>query len=164
MAVERVAVGRITRAHGVQGEVAVQVHTDVPGRFAPGSVLGLEDSRSLTVESSRPHGDRVLVRFREVAGRDAAEALRGAYVFVAASELPPLPEGHFWPHEIEGCEVLTEEGRALGRVVEVLQGPANDVWVAEGAGGRTLVPAIREAVVSVDTTGGTIVVREDRVG
>ena len=64
-----VVVGRITRAHGVTGEVAVLVISEVPGRFADGATVWLEDGRTLTVESSRPHKDRLLVRFRGVEER-----------------------------------------------------------------------------------------------
>ena len=64
-----VVVGRITRAHGVTGEVAVLVISEVPGRFADGATVWLEDGRTLTVESSRPHKDRLLVRFRGVEDR-----------------------------------------------------------------------------------------------
>ncbi len=73
-----VVVGRITRAHGVTGEVAVLVISEVPGRFADGATVWLEDGRTLTVESSRPHKDRLLVRFRGVEDRAQAEALQRA--------------------------------------------------------------------------------------
>jgi 16S rRNA processing protein RimM len=88
-----VVVGRITRAHGVEGEVAVLVLSEVPERFADGSVLLLEDGRALTVGSSRPHGGRLLVTFRGVEDRAAAEALRGQVLAVPGSASPPLPEG-----------------------------------------------------------------------
>ncbi|MGH2589426.1 MAG: ribosome maturation factor RimM, partial [Actinomycetota bacterium] len=105
-----VAVGLITRAHGVGGEVAVQVLTEVPGRFADGSTLWLEDGRTLTVTSSRPHGDRLLVRFREVRDREQAVALQKAFLVVPESTSPALPEGSWWDHQIEGCVVETETG------------------------------------------------------
>ena len=161
MAGQRVAVGRVTRVHGVRGEVAVQSLTDVEDRFRPGSVLRLEDGVTLTVSASRPHADRVLVAFREVSDRDAAEALRGAYLFVDEAAVPELPDGSYWPHQLEGSEVVGEDGRPIGRLAEVLQGPANDVWVVEGPSGRRLVPAVREAVVSVAVDARRIVVREE---
>lgn len=156
-----VAVGLITRAHGVGGEVAVQVLTEVPGRFADGSTLWLEDGRTLTVTSSRPHGDRLLVRFREVRDREQAVALQKAFLVVPESTSPALPEGSWWDHQIEGCVVETETGRALGTVREVIHTTANDVWSAvDDAGTETLIPVLKDLLVSVDVDAQRIVVRE----
>ncbi|HZP89914.1 MAG TPA: ribosome maturation factor RimM [Actinomycetota bacterium] len=155
-----VVVGRITRAHGVRGEVAVLVLSEVPERFAAGSVVLLEDGRPLTVESSRPHRGRLLVKFREVPDRSGAEALRSKVLVVPESASPELPEGSWWDHQLVGCEVVTESGRSLGELREVIHTPANDVWSAIAGGTETLVPALRDVVVSVDVTARRIVVRE----
>lgn len=115
----------------------------------------------MLVSSSRPHGDRMLVHFEGVADRDAAQALRGTYLFVPASEAPPLPEGEFWPHELIGCEVITDGGRKLGRLREVIRTPANDVWSVRGDDGSDiLVPALKDVVGDVDVQARRIVVRE----
>lgn len=148
--------GRITRPHGVRGEVAVHPLSEIEERYAPGSVLSVDDGRTLTVRSSRPHHGRLLVTFEEIADRTEAEALRGALLLVPASAVPPPPEDAFWVHQIVGLEVVTEEGRALGRVREVIAGPANDVWVTE----EVLIPAVRDVVVSVDTGAGQVVIRD----
>ena len=156
-----VAVGRVTRAHGVQGEVAVLVLSEVEDRFAPGTTLWLEGGRTLTVESSRPHRGRLLVRFREVRDRDQAEGLQRALLVVPESSSPSLPEGSWWDHQIEGCAVETDRGRALGTVREVIHTAANDVWsVVDGGGRETLVPVLNEVLVSVDVGAKRIVVRE----
>ncbi len=158
-----VAVGRVTRAHGIHGEVAVLPLTQVEARFAPGSRLyaGEDAARPLTVVGSRPHRGRLLIAFREVPDRTAAEALAGGYLFVPVDEVPPAPEGEFWPHQLVGCEVVTEAGRSLGPVREVLRTPANDVWVAREEGGREwLVPALKDVVAEVDLVGRRILVRE----
>jgi len=155
-----VAVGRITRPHGVTGEVAVVVLSEVPERFADGATVWLEDGRALTVEAARPHKDRLLVRFREVADRTQAEALRGALLVVPESMSPPLPEGSWWDHQLVGCGVRTEDGRGLGELTEVIHTSANDVWVATAADGtETLVPVLKDVLVSVDVAAKQIVVR-----
>jgi 16S rRNA processing protein RimM len=161
-AIPWVAVGRATRAHGVHGEVSVLSLTDVTDRFAAGSRIfaGEDGTRPLTVRSSRPHRDRVLVRFEEVPDRTAAEALSGTYLFVPADSSPQLPEGEFWPHQILGAEVRTESGRSLGTIAEIVRTQANDVWVAKGEDGEALIPALRDLVVSVDLSAGQVVVRE----
>ena len=158
---ELLAVGRISRAHGIHGEVAVLPLTEVASRFEPGSVLRVDGSdRRLTVESARPHGGRLLVRFSEVSSREEAESLRGAVLLVPAEEAPGLEEDRYWVHQLAGLEVRTERGRLVGRIREVLHNPANDIWVVESDTGDVLVPALRDVVVSVDVTGGRVVVRE----
>ena len=157
-----VAVGKITRAHGVKGEVAVLPLSQVATRFEPGSRLyvGEDIRRTLVVAEARPHRSRVLVTFEGVSDRDQADALRGSYLFVPASESPSLPEGEYWPHQLVGCEVVAEGRGSLGTLTEVIHTPANDVWVVRGDDGEILVPALRDVVVEVDLAGRKIVVRE----
>ncbi|MDP9344021.1 MAG: ribosome maturation factor RimM [Actinomycetota bacterium] len=161
--VHRVAVGRITRAHGIRGEVAVLVLTEVEGRFDVDATVTLENGRTLSIEEVRPNRGRLLVRFRGVPDRTTAETLAGQYMFVPEEDVPPPPEGAFWPHQLEGCEVLTESGRQLGVVREVVSGPANDWWVVrsdEDDRDETMVPALKDVVVSVDVSARRVVVRD----
>jgi 16S rRNA processing protein RimM len=155
-------VGRVTRSHGVKGEVAVLPLSELASRFEAGSTLFVDEreDRPLTVEASRPHRQRLLVSFRDVADRDAAEALRGHYLFVPSSSTPPPAHGTYWTHELIGSEVVTDRGRSLGRLREILHNPANDVWVAEGDGGEVLIPALKDVVSDVDVEGRRIVVRD----
>ena len=140
------------------GEVSVQPLTEVGARFVPGSVLRLEDGRTLTVQASRPHRDRVLVKFEGVADRDHADALRGSVLLVDAADAPPIEErDRYWIHEVVGLQVITEDGRPLGRIREVEANPANDLWVTEDG---ALIPAVREVVVGVDLEAGRVTVRE----
>ena len=156
-----VVVGKVTKAHGLKGEVVVLVFSDNPDRFEPGSSLFLEDGREFRVRASRPNGGRMLMAFEGVGDRTAAEALRGLTLVVPKSYLPALPEGEFWPHELEGCSVVTESGRALGAIVDVIANPANDLWVAvDEAGTETLVPAIHQVVVKVDVAARRVVVQD----
>jgi 16S rRNA processing protein RimM len=142
---ELLAVGRISRAHGVQGEVAVQSLTERPQRFQNGASLRLEDGRSLTVERTRSHQHRLLVKFEEVPDRAVAETLRGEMLLAPPPEDAPA-EG-WWIHQVVGIEVATEDGRDLGRVREVLANPANDVWITDSG---AMIPAVRDVVLDVD--------------
>lgn len=157
MSDDLVAVGRVARAHGIRGEVSVEPLSEIPSRFEPGSVLRLEDGRTLTVEASRPHRRWVLVGFEEVPDRTAAEALRGSILLVGADQVPSPPEGSFWVHQVVGLEVVTEDGRSLGRIREVQPNPANDLWITEGG---TAIPANRELVTEVDLAGGRVRIRD----
>jgi 16S rRNA processing protein RimM len=155
-----VVVGLITKAHGLRGEVAVQNRSDNPDRWTPGEQVLTEDGRTLTIEHTRG-GVRLLVRFAEVVDRAQAERLRGTLLVVPASWLPELPDGQYWPHQLEGCEVVTETGRRLGTVTDVIANPANDLWVTVDANGtETLIPAITEVVIEVDVGGQRITVRD----
>lgn len=156
-----VVVGLITKAHGLSGEVAVQSRSDNPDRWAPGSVVFDEQARSFTVRSARGAGARLLVRFDGVDDRTAAEGLRGTLLVVPQSWLPELPDGEYWPHQLQACTVVTISGRELGQLRDVIAGPAHDLWsVVDEAGTETLVPAIREVVDDVDIQGHRIVVRD----
>jgi 16S rRNA processing protein RimM len=157
-----VAVGRIGSTHGVKGEVSVLPLSEVGSRFEPGSTVFLDEREDLplTVASSRPHRQRLLVSFGGVEDRTAAEDLRGRYVFVPTSAAPPLPDGEYWAYDLVGCEVLTEEGRPIGRIREILHTEANDVWATDGEGGEMLIPALKDVVREVDVPGRRIVVRE----
>jgi 16S rRNA processing protein RimM len=156
-----VVVGRVTRAHGVKGEVAVMVLTEVTERFEPGGVVFLENGRRLAVAESRSHRGRMLVTFEGVRDRDAADELVQRDLVVPESESPPLPDGSYWDHQLVGSQVVTEAGRSLGELRDVIHTPANDVWsTVDEAGVETLVPAIADVVASVDVGAKRVVVRE----
>jgi 16S rRNA processing protein RimM len=157
-------VGRVARAHGLGGELAVEVHTDEPEqRFALGAVLNarLRDgaARSLTVSGVRSHGARLLVRFDEVPTREVAEAMRGAQLFVDAEDLP-LPEDpdEFYDHQLEGLTAVLADGTEVGTVTDVGRSPAGELLViARTGGGETLVPFVRAIVPEVDLPGRRVV-------
>ncbi len=120
------------RAHGLRGEVVVDLWSGRPERLAPGAVFST-DGGDLVVRSSRPHGGRYLVALVGIVDRTGAERLRGAVL-----RAPPLQvAGVLWVHELVGAEVVTPDGRAWGRVQAVEPNPASDLLALEG--GR-LVP------------------------
>jgi 16S rRNA processing protein RimM len=81
-------------------------------------------------------------------------------LLVPEHTVPQAPDGAYWVHQVVGLEVVTEAGRSLGRVAEVLHNPANDIWVTRGPETEVLVPALRDLVLDVDLAAGRIVVRE----
>jgi 16S rRNA processing protein RimM len=157
-------VGRVAKAHGIGGELAVDIHTDAPDeRFTPGAVLSarLRDRshRALTVSSVRHHSGRLLVRFDEVPDRTAAETLRGAQLLVDAAELPRSDDPDaFYDHELEGLAAVLTDGTEVGRVTEVARGPGGELLVLDrGDGTEALVPFVRAIVPEVDVAGGRVV-------
>ena len=153
---DRLVVGRVGRAHGLRGEVAVTFSSNRPERSAPGAVLFAGD-RELTISRSRPHQGRVLVYFTGVDDRTAAEALLGVELTAAPlTDDVELDEREVWVHEVVGAEVHDRAGAVLGRVVAVEANPAHDLLVLDGG---ALVPMVfvveqREGVVVIDPPDG----------
>jgi 16S rRNA processing protein RimM len=156
-----IVVGVIGRAHGVRGEVAVELRTDEPERrFAPGRVLGEEGgSRIFTVRSVRDHSGRLLVKFAEVVDRAAAEAARGTLLIatVQPDERPAEP-GTFYDRQLIGLTATTPDGAEVGVVDSVLHLPAQDVLEIETATGARLVPFVAALVPEVDLDEGRLTV------
>ena len=162
---ELVVVGRIVRPHGVQG--AVRVHATGPTLEAagPGTRLlarGRRGERRLTLAERSGAAPRLVLRFKEVAGREEAEALVGMELLVPEAELPEIRDANtYYVRDLLGCEVRAG-GRTLGTVTEVHPGPANDALeVASPEGPPVLVPFTADAVVELDLAARRIVVRPD---
>lgn len=157
-------VGRIAKAHGITGELVVEVRTDDPGeRFAVGNRLRLKNIRSgpereVVITSVRPHVGRLLVRLEGVAGRDSAEALRGGLFVVDSADLPAIEDpDEFYDHQLEGLAVHTADGQKLGTVIEVLHTPGGELLSVRAESGReVLVPFVSEIVTEVSLTEGTV--------
>jgi 16S rRNA processing protein RimM len=159
--VETVIVGVIERAHGVRGEVAVELRTDEPERrFAPGQVLGEEGgSRVFTVQSVRDHAGQLLVKFTEVIDRTTAEAVRGTLLIATVEpDERPVGPGEFYDRQLIGLTAATPDGVKVGIVGSVLHLPAQDVLEIETAAGPRLVPFVAALVPEVDLDAGRLTV------
>ncbi len=159
-----IAIGEIVRPHGVRGEVRVTPLTDRPERFDGMAACVVWDAsrderEPRRVTGARHQGDAVLLRLEGVESPEAARALVGRLVAVPASEaLPPAP-GRFYPWQLEGARVTTEDGREIGRVTRIEPGPGQDLWVVQGAEREHLIPAVAEIVVDVDVAASRVVIR-----
>lgn len=156
----QLTVATIGRAHGLKGEVALDLRTETPEeRLAVGAVLATEpvSAGPLTVVRTRVQSGRWFVLFAEAADRTAAEALRGVELVVDA---PASQEDDAWyPHELVGLRAERPDGSPVGEVVGLEHLPAHDVLVVrEPDGARTLVPFVRAIVPVVDVAGGRVVV------
>jgi 16S rRNA processing protein RimM len=156
-------VGRVAKAHGVTGELVVDVRTDDPElRFAPGAILRAKASdhgeRNYVVAAVRPHGNRLLLRLEGVADRDAADALRGSLFVVDAEDLPPIDEPDtYYDHQLEGLVVRTTDGRDIGTVAEVLHTAGGELLAIDRAhAGELLVPFVTAIVTSVSLDAGIV--------
>jgi 16S rRNA processing protein RimM len=159
----RLVVGRVGKAHGLRGEVTVEVRTDDPEtRFAPGAVLEADPARRgpLTIASGRVQGGRLVLRFEGVEDRTGAERLRNTLLIVEADpdELPEDPD-EYYDHQLVGLSVVHVDGRELGTVSEMLHLPTQDLFAVKRPDGReVLIPFIEEFVPEVDLEERTVLV------
>ncbi|WP_221353918.1 ribosome maturation factor RimM [Streptomyces beigongshangae] len=151
----QLVVARVGRAHGIKGEVTVEVRTDEPElRLAPGAVLATDPASTgpLTIETGRVHSGRLLLRFAGVRDRDAAEALRNTLLIaeVDPDETPEDPD-EYYDHQLMDLDVVLEDGTGVGRITEISHLPHQDLFVVERADGtEVLIPFVEEIVVGID--------------
>lgn len=139
----------------------VETLSDNPDRFAVGSELLVDGGNErLTVAWSGPSKLGILVRFEEVASREAADRLRDRYLEVPVDK--DLPAGSWYWHQIEGMAVVTREGMDLGKVVDIFRAGEAEVYVVRGGErGEVLIPAVTDVVVALDPVAGTMTVDAD---
>ncbi|UQI47653.1 ribosome maturation factor RimM [Streptomyces sp. HU2014] len=151
----QLVVGRIGRAHGIKGEVSIEVRTDEPElRLGPGAVLATDPAGAgpLTIETGRVHSGRLLLRFAGVKDRTAAEALRNILLIaeVDPEEGPEDPE-EFYDHQLIDLDVVTVDGEEIGRITEIAHLPAQDLFIVERPdGGEVMIPFVGEIVTEID--------------
>ena len=147
-----VAVGKLRRPHGVKGEMLMDVLTDFPHRLHPKKVVFVgEQYEALTLAAVRPQDRALLVMFEGFEGIDSIGRLRNCMVFVKISELPPLPEGEYYHHQLIDLKVVDQTGKELGAITEILETGANDVYVVtDPEGHEMLLPAIQDVIIRVD--------------
>ncbi|WP_306190345.1 ribosome maturation factor RimM [Streptomyces sp. MK5] len=151
----QLVVARIGRAHGIKGEVTVEVRTDEPElRLAPGAVLATEPASAgpLTIETGRVHSGRLLLRFEGVSDRSAAEALRNTLLIaeVDPDELPE-EEDEYYDHQLIDLDVVTEDGETVGRISEISHLPSQDLFIVERPDGtEVMIPFVAEIVTGID--------------
>ncbi|MFD4901229.1 ribosome maturation factor RimM [Streptomyces sp. NPDC058411] len=151
----QLVVARIGRAHGIKGEVTVEVRTDEPElRLGPGAVLATEPAQAgpLTIETGRVHSGRLLLRFEGVRDRTAAEALRNILLIaeVDPEELPEDPE-EFYDHQLMDLDVVLADGTEIGRITEITHLPSQDLFIVERPdGSEVMIPFVEEIVSEID--------------
>jgi 16S rRNA processing protein RimM len=151
----QLVVARVGRAHGIKGEVTVEVRTDEPElRLAPGAVLATDPATAgpLTIETGRVHSGRLLLRFAGVRDRTAAEALRNTLLIaeVDPDDVPEDPD-EYYDHQLMDLDVVLRDGTEVGRISEISHLPSQDLFVVERADGtEVLIPFVEEIVVEID--------------
>ena len=145
-----VTIGRVVKAHGLRGEVAVYLMTDVPDRFAPGASMVVGGTATKVV-ASRPHQSRMLVTFEGISDRTAAESLRGQ--MIQAEPVDVADWETYFVHELVGATV-EHDGVALGEVVAVIELPSAAAYdlleIRRDDGTTWMLPAVDEYVEAIE--------------
>jgi 16S rRNA processing protein RimM len=154
-------IGEVSKPHGVRGEVRVRPHTELPERFTwlEFVYLGQANPRRVGVESARIAGSSILLKLSGYDDRNAAETLRGEWLQVPEEEGIGLAEGEYYLYQLEGVNVVTEDGQPLGRIVSIIETGANNVFVVAGPRGEILLPDTTEVVRELDLDQGLMTVR-----
>ncbi|QHY98445.1 Ribosome maturation factor RimM [Streptomyces sp. S4.7] len=151
----QLVVARIGRAHGIKGEVTVEVRTDEPElRLGPGAVLATEPASTgpLTIETGRVHSGRLLLRFAGVSDRTAAEALRNTLLIaeVDPEDMPEDPD-EYYDHQLMDLDVVLADGTEIGRITEITHLPSQDLFIVERPDGtEVMIPFVEEIVTEID--------------
>lgn len=159
----RILVGVVGAAHGIRGDLRLKSYTAEPGAIAGYMPLRSEDGRrSLVIETCRPlKDDMLVVRFRGVADRNAAEALTNTRLYIDRTDLAPPDEDEFYHADLVGLRAETQAGALIGHVVALQNFGAGDlVEIAPSRGESLLVPFSKAFVPTVDLPGGRVVVAD----
>lgn len=155
-------VGRIRRAHGLKGEMIMDVLTDFPERITPGKLIYVADAHEpQQISSVRSHDNLLLISFKGIDNKDDLARYRNSIVYVKTEGLPDLPENEFYHHDLIGMTVIDEQQKVLGKLVEIMETGANDVYViVNNENNEILIPAVDEFILSIDLAGRLMTVHK----
>lgn len=162
---ETVNVGRVVKAHGIRGEMCVELWLNTGNALSVGHEISLNGSDGnvlrARIEASRPHQERILLTLGGITDRDMARSLVSAEIQVDRGDLPPLDEGEYLWEDLVGLSVWDEKGNALGKLTEVFSsgpGGENDVLVICKEDDEILLPMTQEVVKELDLDAGRLTV------
>jgi 16S rRNA processing protein RimM len=149
----------VLSAHGIKGEVKCRLVTDFPKRRLRKGGRVFIAGQPYTVALARVQPMLAYVKFEEVPDRTAADKLRGLDVEVPRADAHPLPRGQFYWHEVIGLEVHNAStGEVVGKVDDILETGANDVYIVHGSRGEILIPAIKSVIKRIDPQAGRMLI------
>lgn len=158
---DKLTIGRVAAAHGVHGEFRMAILSGHPEHFENLRRVYLGDeAEPRRLERVRLHRGEALLKVEGLAAPADVVARRGQLVRIARADAMPLPEGEYYHYELLGLAVVDTAGQPLGRLAEIIETGANDVYVVRGGPrGEVLLPAIAEVIREVDPDAGTMVVK-----
>ncbi|MBN2258464.1 MAG: 16S rRNA processing protein RimM [Anaerolineaceae bacterium] len=158
-----IAIGRLRSAHGLSGEITMEPWTDFPERIKSGNLLYLGDEHlEVHITGMRGKDRLLLLKLGGYDERESVNTLRNLVVYTRKDELPPLPEGQYYHHELVGLQVVDENEQKLGTIRDILETGAKDVLVIINDDRELLVPLIEETILSIDLSAGKVKIRPQR--
>jgi 16S rRNA processing protein RimM len=154
------AVGKLRHAHGVHGEILMEVYTDFPERLQPDKVLYLgPEAGQLRLLKRRHHREGLLLTFDGFTTPEAVSELRNQVLYVRTDDRPPLAEGEYYHHQLIDLTVVTDTGVIIGPVTEIIETGASDVLVVRPeTGPEVLIPVVDAFVQRIDLDNREITV------
>ena len=152
-----IPVAEVTRPAGIQGEVKLELLTDLYGIFEPACEVFIGSDRTpATIERFNLTGERL--KLKGLDSRERAERLRGETIYCETERAVGLLNGRYFHFQIMGLEVVTTENEVLGEVVEIFETGSNDVYVVRRRSSEILLPATKEIILDIDLDGNTMTV------
>lgn len=154
-------IGRIRRPHGFGGELLMEILTDFPERIHKGQVVFIGPEKTpMEVLRFKGFPKSAYITFNGINDEQSSGDLRNKYVFIKNTDLPSLPEGHYYHHQILNCTVMDEDQKVLGILQEILITGSKDVYlVRDSEGKELLLPALDSVILNVDLQKNIIIVR-----
>lgn len=146
---DKVIVGRIVHPWGFKGHVKVEVLTDFPHRFEPGSILTIDNRNLVCKTVKRLSAGSLVISFFELDHFEDVRQLRGSLVEINSNIIEPLPAGTYYHYQLMGLRVETVDGRYLGCITNIIVTGANDVYIVNGPDGEFLLPAITDVICEI---------------
>lgn len=145
-------IGLLRRSHGLQGDVIMDVYTDFPERLVPGKTLLIgENHRPLVIRNIRPKNKELIIGFEGYTDPESTADLRNQNVYLSSAEIPALPEGEYYHHQLIGLRVVNKDGEEIGILDDILETKANDVYIVKGPNGEEhLIPAVDEFILEIN--------------
>jgi 16S rRNA processing protein RimM len=155
-----VSVGKLRHAHGVHGEILMEVYTDFPERLLPGVDLYLSnDEKPLKLVKCRPHGQGLLLTLSGYSNPEQVGQLRNQVLYVRVDDRPSLLEGEYYHHQLIGLRVTTDSGKTIGSVTEIMETGASDVLVVRPEfGPEVLIPAVDAFIKEINLERSEMIV------
>lgn len=155
-------IGEVLKPQGVAGALKIKPFTDDPLRFRTIGSVFIGDVEYKVLNASVISG-AVVVTLKGIADRDAAERLRGKLLEISREDAAPLEEGRCYIEDVIGCDVVTDTGRAIGRVVDITVKPYADIYALKSPNGKDILfPLLKDLLIGIDVEKGTVTVREKR--
>jgi 16S rRNA processing protein RimM len=153
-----VMVGQMCKPHGVKGEILMEIQTDFPQRLRTGKEIYIgPEHKPFRIASRRLVEKGLLLSFSGFDDCDQVAVLTNQAAFVRADSLPALPEGEYYHHQLLGLLVCDQAGTPLGKLGEIIETGANDVYVVQAADGKEiLLPVVPEVILEVNLKAGVM--------